>query len=243
MDVENPNGTPSPIAGRRRRAEAERHRPGGACRSSGRGSTRRRTSVRHLVRRLRPLPGPDRRQDGTAEKVVTLPGYRPASRTSRGGAATARRRPEDRRLRRDRERRPRRHGGGAGRCCRCSSSSSTSGRATATSTPTDGAAILMLSTPDTARGAARRARGARPRRRRCARSTGCSLAGVAALVAFGLWAIAGITQPRRRRQPVVLPRPPDRCTLRWAWSRSSPRRSSTRHVPALRRAIFSARSG
>ena len=72
-------------------------------------------SLRHVVRRLRELPVPIAGKTGTAEKVVHVPGYRPAAR---GPVLVvrlrARRQADDRRLRADRERRPRRHGRGAG---------------------------------------------------------------------------------------------------------------------------------
>ena len=80
----------------------------------------------HLVRRVRQLPRPDRRQDRD--------GARRSSDIRRGRAAgpvvvvrlRARRRREARRLRRDRERRPRRNSGGARRRARSSRRSSTS---------------------------------------------------------------------------------------------------------------------
>ena len=65
---------------------------------------------------------------GTAEKVVTLPGYTGAAEPVVVVRLRSDGQREDRRLRRDRERRPRRHCGGAGRDARCSRSSSTSRR-------------------------------------------------------------------------------------------------------------------
>ena len=59
-------------------------------RSSGRASGRGRTSLRHVVRRLRQLPGLDRGQDRHGGEGRRRCPATPASRTSRGGAATAR---------------------------------------------------------------------------------------------------------------------------------------------------------
>ena len=74
-------------------------------------------AARHLVRRLRLLPVDIVGKTGSAEKLVTLPGYSTPQNLTQSwwcgygpydGAV-------DRRLRRDRERRPRRHGRRAGR--------------------------------------------------------------------------------------------------------------------------------
>ena len=91
LDVENPNKTlvptqapaaPRPIPGTR--PVDARSRAGGALRGGAH-------PVRHVVRRLRPLPGADRRQDRARRRRSSRsPASPTASRTSRGGAATAR---------------------------------------------------------------------------------------------------------------------------------------------------------
>ena len=122
QDVEQSSGDPKPTAGAARaRDPAGRRRAGvdptylQAVQEGLYAGTH--SMLRHLLRRLRAVPGPDRRQDrhgregghaprlsepGEAEPVVVVR-LRPV------------RQPLDRRLRRDRERRPRRHRGGAGR--------------------------------------------------------------------------------------------------------------------------------
>ena len=64
-------------------------RPGRARRSSATGSTRRRTrTLRHVVRRLRQLPDPDRRQDGHGGEGRRAPGL--PGRTPRGPVVVVR---------------------------------------------------------------------------------------------------------------------------------------------------------
>ena len=115
MDVENPNGTIVPTAA----PPAPRPIPGldpanlkivqqGLFEATH-------DSLRHVVRRVRQLPGADRRQDRDGAEGRPPPGLHGL----RGPVVVVRLRSggrrEDRRLRRDRERRRRRRGGGAGR--------------------------------------------------------------------------------------------------------------------------------
>ena len=111
----------SPARSRRTSASTRRRldRAGGPLRRDAR-------VLRHVDERLRPLPGPDRRQDRHGGEV------RPAPRLHgpQGPVLVVRlgpvRRAGARRLRGDRERRPRRRGGGARRRSRCSRASSAS---------------------------------------------------------------------------------------------------------------------
>ena len=95
-DVEQPTDDPQVAAGpaalRRPAADAERRRPGRDPDRPRRPLRGDALADRHLVRRLRQLPGPDRRQDGHGGEVGERP--RPVdvaeARASRGGAAGAR---------------------------------------------------------------------------------------------------------------------------------------------------------
>ena len=121
QDVEQP--TSDPTAPQVLRELATQHAtPSGvdpaALQAVQRGALRRHPlAVRHLLRRVRPLPGLDRGQDGHGREGLIA-----ASRLSEHGEAepvlVVRLRPVrravDRRLRGDRERRPRRHRRGAG---------------------------------------------------------------------------------------------------------------------------------
>ena len=107
---------PAPL--RRAAADADRRRPDRAPGRPARASTQATHSptapptASSASSRSR-SPG----KTGTAEKVVTLPGYPNPLELNQSwwcGYGPVRR-PDDRRLRRDRERRPRRHRGGAGR--------------------------------------------------------------------------------------------------------------------------------
>ena len=181
-----------------RRRRAERSRPGRA-----RGRPRRALPGTHAssapsTARLRQLPDPDRRQDGHGrEGRRRCPATRPVTRrTSPGGAATG---PyatgaEDRRLRADRERRPRRRGRRAGGAegVRAVLRRQGDRRPRRRSTPTDGRPGLHRRPSGRApgRAVAARAGGVAPR----AGSTGCCSRRSLGIVAYGLWAIAGITR-------------------------------------------------
>ena len=97
-------------------AAAERRRPGGARASSSRVSARDARADRHVVGVFGTFPVPIAGKTGTAEKIVSIPGY-PTGPPGGPGVVVrlrARRQPVDRRLRGDRERRPRRRRRGAG---------------------------------------------------------------------------------------------------------------------------------
>ena len=138
------------------------------------------------------FPVPIAGKTGTAQKVVTLPGYPgPLERTSRGGAAMVPRydTAEARRLRRDRERRRRRRGGGAGRRAGLREVLRRPGE------PGQHPPLrLMLEYAGSQRAGLRAEREA-PHLLAVVRSLDwILLAGVAALVVVGLWGVAGVTK-------------------------------------------------
>ena len=115
------DGRREPERRRRRRSRAparaaeDQRRPGRAAGRPRRASARRRTSsfgTSYGV--FGNFPVPIAGKTGTAEKIVTLPGYTGLQNQSWWCGYGPTDNAEARRLRRDRERRPRRHGGRAG---------------------------------------------------------------------------------------------------------------------------------